>query len=320
MTHKQHYNFYIASYDENGGIYHYRLLSDGTAEYVNHTPMDRPMYMVISDNKMYVLLRAPFDNSNESGLITYDINNDGDLINPSDLVSTRGEVACNLCISDRQCYCANYTSGSIIKMPSRLVEHRGKSINPTRQTSPHPHFVGITNDKEYICATDLGLDSIFLYDKDLNLVSKSDVPRGHGPRHLAFSQNNIYCANELKSTLSVFTKNHEVLEYITTIPVLPSDFSGESTVAAIRIKNNFCYISNRGHDSLSIIDISEEHPKLLSTVSCGGKSPRDFNIIDDMLICANENSDNVSFFKLVNGEPHKMDTEITLKSPLCVAF
>lgn len=320
MIHKQPYNFYIASCDENGGIYHYRLLADGTVEYVNRTPMDRPMYMIISDSKMYVLLRSPFNESNESGLITYDINTEGNLINPSVLISTRGEVACHLCVNDKQCYCVNYTSGSIIKIPSRLIEHSGNSVNPVRQASPHPHFAGSTPDKKYICVADLGLDSIFLYDKDLNFLSKSTVPSGHGSRHLAFSRNHIYCANELKSTLSVFAQNDKTLEYITTISVLPSDFSGESTASAIRIKNNFCYISNRGHDSVSVIEISKEHPKLLSTVSCGGESPRDFNIIDNMLICANENSDNVSFFKLINGEPKKIDTEITLKSPFCVAF
>ena len=167
---------------------------------------------------------------------------------------------------------------------------------------------------------DLGLDSIFLYDTDLNFISKSTVPAGHGARHLAFSGKYLYCVNELKSTLSVFELNDKSLEYITTISALPGDFQRESTASAIRIKDDFCYIANRGHDSISIFDISKKEPELLNTISCHGESPRDFNIASNILICANENSNNVSFFKIFDGKLKKINTEIKIKSPYCIAY
>lgn len=289
-------------------------------EFVDFTQMDRPMYMVISDNKMYVLLRAPFKENNDSGLIIYDIAADGKLINPSAITSTKGEVACHLCINKENIYCTNYVSGSIIKMPSHLIKHLGNGVNPFRQEGPHPHFAGITPDKKYVCIADLGLDTVFLYDNELNLISKSSVPRGHGARHLVFSGNYLYCVNELKSTLSVFKYSNDNLTYESTVSVLPAGFSGESISSAIRIKDNFCYVANRGHNSISVLDISKQQPKLITTVHCGGNFPRDFNVIEDILICANEKSDSVSFFKIVKGVPQKLDEELKINAAFCIAY
>ena len=80
------------------------------------------------------------------------------------------------------------------------------------------------------------------------------------------------------------------------------------------------YVANRGHNSISILDISKKEPILLDAVSCYGESPRDFNIIGDILVCANESSDNVTLFKITNSELKKMNTEIKIKSPFCVAY
>jgi len=320
MTHKQPCNIYIASCTEDGGIYQYCLLKDGNAEFVEFTPMDRPMYMVISNGKMYVLLRAPFADNPNSGLVVYDILENGKLANPSEIVSTKGEVACHLSVDEENIYCTNYISGSVIKMPMHIIKHSGKGVNPDRQTGAHPHFAGVTPDKKYVCIADLGLDTVFMYDKELNLISEATVPAGHGARHLAFSGDFLYCANELKSTLSVFKLTDKKLEYKNTVSVLPDDYFKTSTLSAIRVKEKLCYVANRGHDSISVLDISEEQPKLITTVPCGGSAPRDFNIIDDILICANEKSDNVSFFKLVNGVPQRISEELKIKGAFCVVY
>ncbi len=278
------------------------------------------MYMVKSEKKLYILLRAPFPESAESGLVVYDIDESGKLKNPSEIVSTKGEVACHLCVHGHDVYCTNYSSGNLIKMPSCLVQHHGKSIHPTRQTGPHPHYVGMISDQNCVCVTDLGLDTVFLYDTDLRFISKASVPQGHGARHLAVKENYIYCANELKSSLSVFEYKKGTLEYQNTVEVLPADFDGLSMASAIRIKDDFCYIANRGHDSISVLDIKNRlHPEMIKAVPCDGNSPRDFNIVDDILICANEQSDNVSFFKLVNGIPQKLDSMLKIKSAFCVS-
>ena len=208
-----------------GGIYHYHLLSDGQLKFISKTDMDRPMYMAVEDDKMYVLLRAPYTKNNESALIIYDIDESGNLIKSSENISTKGEVACHLTVKDGIVYCVNYISGSVIKMPDTLVTHTGRGVNLSRQDSPHPHFAGFTPDGKYICVTDLGLDTIFIYTPDMAFFSKAFVPEGHGVRHLVFSDDGNYCfaVNELLSTVSSFSYKNGELIYIETIDIIPDN-------------------------------------------------------------------------------------------------
>ena len=223
MIHNRQFNVYIASCSTDGGLYHYHLHSDGSLKYVSKTDLDRPMYMKISDKKMYALLRAPFSENEDSALIAYDIDDDGILINPSSQVSTRGKVACHLCVKDNVVYCANYISGSVMKFPDTLVTHRGEGVHPVRQASPHTHYVGVTPDEKFLCVTDLGTDTVYIYTPDMKLVSKASVPKGHGVRHLIFSEDGKYCfsANELMSTASSFLYENGKLTYIETINIIP---------------------------------------------------------------------------------------------------
>jgi len=319
MIRNQHYNIYIASCDQNGGIYHFDLDETGKLTKTCFTPMDRPMYMVIKDRKMYILLRAPFDDNNESGLVIYDIDDDGKLINPSEIISTKGEVACHLTVVDEKVYCVNYISGSVILLPEgKLAAHEGKGINPKRQESAHTHFVDVTPDDKYITVTDLGLDTIFIYDKNLNLINKAEVPKGHGVRHLIFYDDGKICfsANELESTVSVFEYNDGNLKIVDTVRALPEDFCKESTASAIRIDNGKIYVSNRGHNSISVFEYEDNKLKMTKTHSCFGDSPRDFDIIGDYIISTNEKSNSVT---VLNKETMELvDVFNDILSPICV--
>ena len=131
------------------------------------------------------------------------------------------------------------------------------------------HFVCLTPDTNYICAADLGTDTVYLYDRALNLHSTAKVPAGHGVRHLAFSQDGkwMFAANELKSTVSAFAYKDDTLELVDTCAALPADFAGESTIAAIREKGGHIYVSNRGHDSVSKLSFDGRKLTLLDTFS-----------------------------------------------------
>lgn len=310
-------NIYIASCDKNGGLYKYEMNDSGMLEFKNKTDMSLPMYMVEEDNKMYVLLRQPDEDSNESGLIVYDIDSGGDLINASEITMTKGVVACHLAVDNGVVYCVNYLSGNVVKLPDTVVTHSGKGPHITRQTEPHTHFVCVTHDG-YVLATDLGIDSIFTYTKDLKFVAQAKVPSGHGARHLAFSEDKkyLYAVNELASTVSVFKYNDGHLELLDTYDALPSDFAGESIAAAIRVRGNTVYVSNRGHDSIAVFKADGEKLKFEKFIMCGGKEPRDFNIFGDILISTNQGSDNVTVIDLRSDKI--IQTIAGIKEPLCV--
>jgi 6-phosphogluconolactonase len=310
---------YVASCDKNGGIYRIGLSDQGKSRILDITPMDRPMYMVTWGSKMYVLLRAPFE-SKESALVICDIDNSGRVILSKDMMSTHGEVACHLCVTDEnEIYATNYISGSVIKFPDILAIHRGTGVDPVRQSSPHTHFVSASPDGKYILVTDLGLDRIVVYDKNLREVSHLNVPKGHGPRHLDFyrdaNDSFVFCANELQSTVSVIKYNDGQMQLLDTVSVLPDTYEGKSTVAAIRVDGNCVYVSNRGHDSISVLEFSDGILTLKNIISTYGNSPRDFIIFKDWLIVTNELSDDVAIISNQTGE---LVEKITVKSPLCV--
>lgn len=318
MIHNPLYNIYIASCTNDGGIYQYHLYDDGSLKLKNFTEMDRPMYMAVENNSMYILLRSPFSESNESGLVVYDISSDGKLKTSSDIISTRGEVACHLSVNCEDVYCANYISGSVIKMPETLVKHQGKGIDPIRQESPHAHYVGFTPDKKFVCVVDLGLDAVFLYNENLELINKVQVPDGHGARHLVFSDDGKYCfvANELKSTVSLLEYKSGEFKYVDTVSCLPEGYAGETTASAIRFNEDHIYVSNRGLDTISVL--KNQNGKLVykDTYSCNGNFPRDFDIIGNYIICTNEKSDNITVLDKRNF--NVVYTEKNVKSPICV--
>ena len=103
-----------------------------------------------------------------------------------------------------------------------------------------------------------------------------------------------------------------------TVKALPEGYDGESTIAAIRIKDGYVYVSNRGHDSISVMQITGDSLRLEATVPCGGKSPRDFDIFGNLLICTNETSGNVTFFEIENAIPTRLEAELRIASALCV--
>ena len=309
-------NLYIASCDKEGGIYRYTENENGKFEFADVTKMDRPMYMITDSDKMHIILRDPYDKK-ESGLVTYDILPDGSLSNPTDIASTKGEVACHLTADNGDIYCVNYLSGSVTKMPDTVVCHEGKGVHPTRQDMAHTHFVTLSPDGKYIFVTDLGVDKIFVYNKDLTLKSFVNMPEGHGPRHLAFYKDGktVFCVNELASTVSVLEYADGTLTLKDTVNVLPEDFDGESTAAAIRCKGDTLYVSNRGHDSVSALKFDGKSLTLEKTIPVYGKGPRDFIIYNDTIISTNQNSDSITFISLESGE---LLYEFSAKDPLCV--
>ena len=299
---------YIASRTPNGGIYKYTFNGKGY-EQVSFSKMDSPMYMITHKNKMHVLLRSPFNNK-ESGYIRYDINESGDLYAHSEIISTKGEIACHLNTDGNHIYCVNYTSGSVIRLPDTLVVHSGDKMS-------HTHYVGFTPDRKYICVTDLGLDQIFLYDKALNLVDKINMPTGCGVRHLAFAKNDyIFTANELDATVSVLQYTNGTMHLIDTVSCVRNPHEPHPAPSAIKIYQGKIYVAIRGENVISQLSFEDGRLKLQNSFDCLGKTPRDFCFDENRLICCNQESDTVTVFEETNGS-FNFTESIDIKEPIC---
>ena len=121
----------------------------------------------------------------------------------------------HLCVSDnsRYLFAANYHVGStasyllennFIKEKICAIHHTG--LGPDllkRQTGPHCHYVGITPDKEFVYAVDLGADKVIMYtyqdgkleedvEHTLNVVPGSGPPVSY--THLdVYKRQDFFC-------------------------------------------------------------------------------------------------------------------------------
>ena len=310
-------HLYFASCVQDGGIWHYTL-REGALHQQEKTPCDRPMYLYVEEGKLWALLRQPFGDSGESGLISFNRNSAGRLTNPGETMSTSGVVACHLCRWKGKIYAANYLSGSIWSSEGALDVHEGRGIHPMRQEAPHTHYVMPSPDGACLLAVDLGLDAIYSYDASLGILDVAHVPAGHGARHLAYGEDGrtIFCANELASTVTIFAYEDGKLIPGQTVSALGRPVN--STAAAIRVKGEYVYVSNRGDDSISCLHWDGKNLELCSVTPCGGASPRDFLIVEDLLICTNEAGNNVALFRVERDRLADTGERICMDAPICV--
>lgn len=316
------FHMYIASCVSDGGIYHY-VYENGKMREVCKTAADRPMYLTLTDDRLYAVLREPFADSPNSGVCCWDIDADGNLHNQSQIISTGGRCGCHLTVENGCVYVANYLSGSVSMLPEgTVVAHSGSGVDPVRQEAPHVHFVGLTPDRKWLLAVDLGLDAIFMYSPDLRTSKRVEMPAGHGCRHLAWSEDGQYCfcVNELASSLSVLRYAQDALVLLETVSVLPEDYRGNNTAAAIRVAGERIYISHRGCDQIVMLTHRDGTLTVPTFTNAGGKSPRDINLFQDVLLCANESSDCITAFRRTEDSLRPMDMQISIPKPLCIVF
>lgn len=241
---------------------------------------------------------------------------------------------------------ANYGGGNIAaftiapdgKLMARtaFIQHEGKSINQDRQESPHAHAINCDPSGKFVFANDLGIDKVMIYklDAPTGELTANDPPAltikaGSGPRHLAIKDQSVYVLNELSSTVTVFDfdfaagKSTEVQ----TISTLPAEASGASWCAEIVVHPTlpFVYASNRGHDSLAILERDAETGKLTAKghVKTGFKTPRNFAFDPSGAFClVGSQSTNEVFVHRVekDGAMSLVGAPVKAGSPVCFRF
>ena len=219
-----------------------------------------------------------------------------------------------------------------IAAASSVVQHRGRSVHPTRQEGPHAHAAVFTPDGAELFVPDLGLDEVKRYrisaDARLEPLPSIRLEPGSGPRHLVFGRGGrvAYILNELTSSIAIAVRDGEGWSIVQAVPCLPSAYQGENTAAAIRMAPSprFLYASNRGHDSIAVFAVDPESGRLtlVQHVSTGGATPRDFAIDPGgrLLVVANQDGDTlVSFW--IDPSTGRLDATghtLRLAQPACV--
>ncbi len=123
-------------------------------------------------------------------------------------------------------FMANFGSGSVsvihIKDDGSLgeltsfIQDVGHSVDPSIQTEPHTHFIGVSPDNRFVIVSDLGLDKVFIFhfDDKTGKLSPPDAPfvtvyPGGGPRHFTFDPAGKfgYQLSEMSGNVDVFAWN-----------------------------------------------------------------------------------------------------------------
>ena len=297
---------YLAASD---GVYTYALSEDGTLSSVDRLALDHPMYLALDGGRLFCLLCAP-DETGNSAVVPYFVDTQGLPIDPCPSMTTDGRVGCHLSVLGNVVYAANYSSGSITRLPldgtpSTLITHEGHGIRADRQEMPHTHFIAPLPGEQFLAVCDLGLDRVFIYDRELHPVSEARFPDGCGPRHLCFSADGryAYCANELSSTVSVLSCDGKrgVMEHLSHLSTRNADHANiDNYPAAIRCDGTHVYVSNRGDDDVAVFRIDGDGEILshIANLPTHGAWPRDIFVTGDLLFCTNEHSDTVTVLKL----------------------
>lgn len=126
----------------------------------------------------------------------------------------------------------------------------------------------------------------------------------------------LFAANELKSTVAAFAYREGNLKLLDVCSAIPDDFEGETYIAAIRVRGERIYVSNRGHDSVAVLRFDGSQLELLNTCSCGGQTPRDFCFAGKYVLCTNQDSDTVTVLDEENG--YRIVGSESVDTPICV--
>ncbi|MCS7045345.1 MAG: lactonase family protein [Gemmataceae bacterium] len=245
---------------------------------------------------------------------------------------------------------ANYGGGSAAVLPiqpdgrlkpaSSVQQHRGRSVNKSRQEGPHAHSINLDPHNRFAFVADLGLDKVLVYRFDAKHGTLTphdppavDVAPGAGPRHFAFHPNgkHAYVINELDLTITAFDYDAAkgVLTTRQTIRTLPTDVTntkGMSTAeVVVHPSGKFLYGSNRGHNTIAIFRIGAAGE--LTAAGHQGhhiKTPRNFAIepTGRYLLAANQGGDSIVVFAIdaESGALTPVGEPVAVPTPVCVRF
>lgn len=349
--------FYIGTYTSgiSQGIYRC-VLDDSSGMLGNMTlaaKLDNPSFLTLhpSLNVLYACSEVRRDGRREASmLVAYKIEATGDLTalgsQPSGGV---GPCFVSTDHTGKVALAANYASGSISSFPILAdgslgpivsnVQHKGKSVDPDRQTGPHAHCILTDPTNGYACAVDLGLDQVLVYELDTRTASLTAKPDGYyhakpgnGPRHLAFHPEGklAFIIHEMGNQLSAVNWNAKEGKFteLATVSTLPEGCTQESSTAEVLVHPNgqFVYGSNRGHDSIALFqfDANRNQLTLVSHTPTGGKTPRNFRIdpTGKFLLAENQDSDSIVVFKVdpTTGQLTRVGEPSVVGTPACIKF
>ncbi|PRX95466.1 lactonase family protein [Allonocardiopsis opalescens] len=256
---------------------------------------------------------------------------------------TGGDGPCHLAVTEdgRHLLTANYDSGGFSLhpldddgapgAPLQTVYGDGpRGPREDRQDGPHAHqvVVAAAGAGGPLLAVDLGTDSVYAFRLDpaagrLEASAASRLAPGSGPRHLAAASSGLaYVLGELDSTVTTVRIDPATgaLDPLGSVPASPAAV-GTNHPAAIRLSpdERFCYVTNRGSDTVAVFAVEGSGLRFAAEVPCGGAWPRDIALVGGFAYVANQHSDQVAVFRCgADGSLAPTGAAAAVPRPACV--
>lgn len=344
---------WVGGYTDKAGVGITRFSFDsGTRQLrkeAEFTGIDNPSFLTMDREGRYLYAVsevAEVGDQPGGEVFAFEVREDGNALHERVSHSTLGAHPCFLMIDPQEKWlaAANYNGTSAVVYPLEdgglpgpmhvRFRHSGTSAHPERQDKPHPHATVFSPDSRYLFVPDLGMDKIMVYALDESRQEwvghdAVSMPPAAGPRHFRFHPNGriAYVVNELDSTITRFTYDEPgALVRQESVTTIPAGYDGPNACAELAISpdGRFVYVSNRGHDSLAVLQADQQTGELLNVgfVSTRGRTPRHFAMTPDggWLLVANKDSDALALFMIESqtGLPVFEGVELPVAKPVTV--
>jgi 6-phosphogluconolactonase len=309
---------YMGTYtsDISEGIYKFKL--DETNGHLEGPILFKKVknskYLTLANNLIYTL----YDDENGAGVMVID--KDG--LTQASLIY-ENLTSCHIAVNGDYIYTTNYHEGTITKLhyhgeKIELV----KKVMVQRKAGCHQTIFF----KDLILVPCLMMDKVFIYNQELELTGEIIFPNGSGPRHGVVSTDEVrvYIVTELSNELFTYDYVDGHFNLVDQISILPNNEKNKGGTAALRISRNGrkLYISTRGLDIITVIDIGSNLPKIMQFESAAGNHPRDIlDVADDKyLLVANRFSNELVSFRLNQGRIGVVTSKISIPEGVSIAM
>lgn len=342
----------VGSYStaEHPGIHIYKWEASGNSFFrINRiSGVENPSYLTLTKGGGMIYTITENKEGSSSWLHVFDLRNNGQSVVLSSRVPFRAAGSCYISTdaNARHAFVANYGEGSITVLrlpngqePGAVVQQlpfSGSGTDPVRQDQPHLHAALLSPDEHSLCCADLGTDRIyrFNYQPDRNPPLETaenpivQLPPGCGPRQLAYSPDGrwLYVITELSAEIFVFDAIEPSGGWLQRLALTQEGYCGKMEGGDIQVdaEGRFLYASNRGSaNEIVVFEIDGVSGTIdfRQRVGAAGLSPRSLLIgrQQDLLLVANEQSDNVSVFSInEDGTLNFITNDLQVPAPTCL--
>lgn len=256
--------------------------------------LNAPSFIISGDDYIFTYSKEQIK------LLSYIVQNDK--LIPVDKLYLPGVTLTHLAYSKKHqsLYGASYLDGAYLKVD--VKDGYFSNLTYKKQEGPESkcHCVTLSLDEEKVYITNLAQDKIYVYDYELNELTKYILPVDVGPRHTIVHNEYIYTITEYSNEILVLNPEGKIKQRISTI----NDYKNKTYGATLFVYDEHLYASNRGLETIAVFEIKNhllEYQKMIPTY---GNHSRHMILTKDTkyIISFNKNSHQISFINRENGK------------------